>query len=195
MKRVGLTGNIGSGKSTVIKIFEVLGVPIFSSDQVGRELYSREDVKQKLRSLFPEYNFYPQGIFQKSILAQLIFSDAKALQTVNELIHPLVEAEFKKWSFGFMNEPYVIQESAILFENRLEYRYDKIILVTAPESVRLSRVMERDNVSKSQVLMRMNNQMTEQEMQLKSDYIINNDGCHMLIPQVVKLNEGLQKEA
>lgn len=191
VKRIGLTGNIGSGKSTVASIFEALGVPVFYSDQVAKQMYLRSEVIQKLSALFPEVNLYPGGQFQKSILAGLIFSNPEALKQVNQLIHPLVEEEFTAWCATHAHLPYVLQESAILFENNLQYRYKAIILVTAPEPLRLQRVTLRDGSTPASVKSRISNQMPETEKQELSDYIINNDGHQMLIPQVVELHQKL----
>ncbi len=191
MNRIGLTGNIGSGKSTVARIFEALDVPVFYSDLVARQMYSLPEVVEKLTAFFPEANLYSGGKFQKAILANLIFSNPQALQQVNQLIHPLVEEEFVVWSVKHTHRPYVLQESAILFENHLQQRYNAIILVTAPESLRVQRVTLRDDSSPESVKARISNQMPETEKQKLSDYIINNDGHQMLIPQVVELHQKL----
>jgi len=191
MLRIGLTGNIGSGKSTVSKIFEVLGVPVFSSDEVGKSLYARDDVKKHLRRLFPKRDFYPDGQLDKSALANFIFSDNEALRLINQMMHPLVEEEFQRWAAKQSKHPYVIQESAILFEHGLEHRFDAMILVAAPETIRLQRVMKRDNANRESVEARMNNQMDEEYKRKLSRFVVENDGLQMVIPQVMDIHTKL----
>ncbi len=189
--RVGLTGNIGSGKSTVSKIFEVLGVPVFSSDEVGKGLYAKNKVKQQLRQLFPEHDFYPGGQFDKRVLAKVIFTNDEALNLINQLIHPMVEEEFQRWADDLSQHPYLIQESAILFEHGFESRFDAMILVAAPEELRLQRVMRRDGADRESVESRMSHQMEEDAKRKLSDFIIENDGLQMLIPQVMDIHTKL----
>ncbi|MBU3927865.1 MAG: dephospho-CoA kinase [Bacteroidetes bacterium] len=189
MKRIGLTGNMGSGKSTVARIFEVLRVPVFYSDEVARQLYQRNDVKKELALLFPDNDFYKNGIFQKSVLAALVFSNPESLQKINQFIHPLVEQEFLLWVIDNKDEPYVVQESAILFENKLQSRFDSIIHVAAGEETRKFRIMQRDQIEIDRVEARMKNQLPEREKRLLADYIIENDGNQLLIPQVMALHQ------
>ncbi|PKP32424.1 MAG: dephospho-CoA kinase [Bacteroidetes bacterium HGW-Bacteroidetes-16] len=189
MKRIGLTGNMGSGKSTVARIFEVLRVPVFYSDEVARHLYQRNDVKKELALLFPDNDFYKNGIFQKSELSALVFSNPESLQKINQLIHPMVEQEFQLWVTGYKHEPYVVQESAILFENRLQSRFDSIIHVAAGEETRKFRIMQRDHIEIDRVEARMKNQLPEREKRLLADYIIENNGNQLLIPQVMTLHQ------
>ncbi len=191
MIRIGLTGNIGSGKSTVSKIFEVLGVPVFSSDEVGKGLYAQNKVKQQLRQLFPEHDFYPMGQFDKKVLANVIFTNTEALTLINQLIHPMVEEEFQRWVAGYIKYPYVIQESAILFEHRFERRFDAMILVAAPRTLRLQRVIKRDGANRQNVEARMKNQMDEENKRKLSQFVIENDGLQMVIPQVMDIHAKL----
>lgn len=189
MKRIGLTGNIGSGKTTVARIFETLGVPVFYSDETARSLYLRKDVKEKLMFMFPGVCFYnPEGRFQKAMLANLVFSDPAALAKINHLIHPLVEEEFNAWVRAFQHRTYVVQESAILFENELAHRFQSIIHVSASEEVRLQRILLRDQLDAPKVKARMKNQMPDSEKRKLADYVIENDGDEMLIPQVFALH-------
>ncbi|PIQ35050.1 MAG: dephospho-CoA kinase [Bacteroidetes bacterium CG18_big_fil_WC_8_21_14_2_50_41_14] len=189
MKRIGLTGNMGSGKSTVARIFEVLKAPVFYSDEMARQLYQRSDVKKELALLFPDNDFYMNGIFQKSELAALVFSNPESLQKINQLIHPLVEQEFQTWAIAFKDKPYVVHESAIIFENKLQKRFNSIIHVAAPEEIRKFRIMQRDQVDIQKVEARMKNQLPEEEKRLLADYIIENDGDQLLIPQVIELHQ------
>jgi len=189
MKRIGLTGNMGSGKSTVASIFEVLRVPVFYSDEVARHLYQRNDVKKELALLFPDNDFYKNGIFQKSELSALVFSNPESLQKINQLIHPMVEQEFQLWVTDYKHEPYIVQESAIIFENDLQNRFGSVIHVSAPLEIRLQRIMNRDHLEKDQVEARMSNQLPEESKRNLSDFVIENDGKQLLIPQVMWLHK------
>ncbi|MFA5418357.1 MAG: dephospho-CoA kinase [Bacteroidales bacterium] len=185
MKRIGLTGNIGSGKSTVAGMFEVLRVPVFYSDEVAKSLYQRTEVKEELRVLFPDIELFRDGVLQKQLLSKIIFSDKVALQKINRLMHPLVEQEFQHWKNSRENCPYVVQESAIIFENNLQDRFNGVIHVAAPLEIRLQRIMDRDHLDRSQAEARMTNQLPEENKRNLADYIIENDGQQLLIPQVM----------
>ncbi len=189
MKRIGLTGNMGSGKSTIARIFEVLRVPVFYSDDVARQLYQRNDVEKELALLFPDNDFYKNGIFQKSELSALVFSNPESLQKINQLIHPLVEQEFQLWVIDYKHEPYVVQESAIIFENSLQHRFKSVVHVSAPLEIRLQRIMNRDHLEKNQVEARMSNQLPEESKRSLADFVIENDGKQLLIPQVMWLHK------
>jgi len=192
MLKVALTGNIGSGKSIVTRIFRTLGVPVFIADIEARLLYFRDDVKEIIRQELGDGVFNDSGEIDTKALAGVIFSDKQALKTVNNIIHPLVYHEYKNWLDLYSDEPYTIHESAILFENNLISRYDKVIVVTAPESLRLKRVMERDGVSAEKVKARMANQWPEEEKVKKADFVIINDGEHLLIPQILQIDKILK---
>ena len=192
MIKVALTGNIGSGKSIVTRIFRTMGIPVFIADIEARLLYYREDVKDSLRQKLGEAVFDSYGEVDTKALAHVIFTDKKALKTVNDLIHPLVYEKYKVWLDEHQDAPYTIHESAILFENNLTSRYDKVIVVTAPEELRLKRVMERDGVSEEQVRARMANQWPEEEKVKKADFVIINDGNHFLIPQILEIDKTLK---
>jgi dephospho-CoA kinase len=189
MKRIGLTGNIGSGKSTVAGIFEVLRVPVFYSDVAAKCLYQRTEVKEELRVLFPDMELFKGGVLQKQLLSKIIFSDKEALEKINRLIHPLVEQEFQHWKNSRENCPYMVQESAIIFENNLQSRFDDVIHVAAPLEIRLQRIMNRDHLDRSQAEVRMSNQLPEENKRNLADYIIENNGQLLLIPQVMWLHK------
>jgi len=184
MIRVALTGNIGSGKSTVAKIFSVYGVPVFNSDIEARMLYFDPEVKTNLRLLFEDMVFKANGDVDTKALASIIFNDKNALQKVNNLIHPLVFEMYNNWCKNHSAEKYTIHESAILFENNLQNHFDIIINVSAPSKLRVNRVMERDNVSKEKVEERMLNQLDDKIKCELSQFVIVNDGDSFLIPQV-----------
>jgi len=193
MKRVAITGNIGSGKSTVSRIFNVMGVPVFYADIEARQLYYREDLKQKLSLIFGDVIFDNSNEIDKKQLANIIFNDATKLQIINNIIHPLVFEKYEQWLESHKNELYTLHESAILFENKLEQHYDFIITVTAPAELRISRIIQRDNIDREKVETRMIHQMSEAEKNKRADYIIVNDGSKLLIPQVLQIDKKLKE--
>ncbi len=193
MKRVAITGNIGSGKSTVSRIFNVMGVPVFYADIEARQLYYREDLKQKLSLIFGDVIFDNSNEIDKKQLADIIFNDAAKLQIINNIVHPLVFEKYEQWLESHKNELYTLHESAILFENKLEQHYDFIITVTAPAELRIARIIQRDNIDREKVETRMIHQMSEAEKNKRADYIIVNDGSKLLIPQVLQIDKKLKE--
>jgi len=192
MIKVALTGNIGSGKSIVTRIFKTMDIPVFIADIEARQLYYREDVKGVLKQKLGDGIFGQDGEINTRALADIIFNDKKALRTVNSIIHPLVYEEYQQWLDIHRDAPYTLHESAILFENNLTAHYHKTIVVTAPEAIRLKRVMERDNMTEEQVRARMANQWPEENKAKKADFVIINDGKHFLIPQILEIDKRLK---
>lgn len=194
MIKVAITGNIGSGKTIVSNIFEVLGVPVFHADVEARLLYSREDVKLLLMHHFGEQIFTENNEVDKKRLAKIIFNDKSKLKLINSIIHPLVFEEYKLWLLKNGEFPYTLHESAIIFENKLEERYDLIIAVLAPLAVRLERIIKRDKIGEDEIKARMANQMSDEEKAKRSDIVIINDGKQLLIPQVLKIDQILKNK-
>ena len=194
MKEIGLTGNIGSGKTTVSKIFETLAIPVFYSDVQAKLLYYRDDVKHNILEVLGNsiFNSAKEVDFKK--LAAVIFNDSKALEFINKLIHPLVFDAYREWKASVMSAPYVIHESAILFEHQLQERFDKTVVVYCPEKIRIKRVSARNSVSLDEIKSRISNQMNDKLKNKLADLIIVNDGNEMLIPQVMKMHESLNKQ-
>jgi len=171
---VGLTGGIGSGKTTIGKCFESYGIPLYIADKEAKALMNRSKViKRKLIQLFGELA-YKKGSLNRPFLASKIFNDETLLAKMNAIVHPKVASHFKKW-LKKQNSPYVIKEAAIIFENNLEYQYDYIITVVADEDSRIKRVMSRDNTSKQRVESIIKNQLTDEEKIKKSDFVIFNN--------------------
>jgi dephospho-CoA kinase len=191
MLRVGLTGNIGSGKSLVASIFQTLGTSVFCADAEAKKLYERNSVKDQIRRWFGSQIFTEEGVIDRKALAGIIFNDEDELKKVNELIHPLVRESFHEWISERQNDPYVIYEAAILFESGHYKELDKIILVTAPADIRIKRVMERDGIPREDVLARMAHQCEEEKKMHLADFIIRNDGKEMVIPQVMEVHRRL----
>jgi len=190
MKIAGLTGNIGSGKSTVAKVLVEMGVPVFDADSESKKILEKDPgLHQQLRSVFGDGIFTENKPDRKKIAA-VVFNDPEKLGKLNALIHPLVQKRFDDWC-KMQNSDLVVKEAAILIESGFNRNTDEIILVTCPEEIRIERVMKRDNVSREAVLARMKNQMNEEEKVKLSGFIIINDGNHLLIPRIIQY---LQKQ-
>lgn len=188
MLRIGLTGGIGSGKSTVARIFQSLGIPIYSSDIEAKRLM-REDafVRSAIQLAFGA-DIYVNGLPDTRRLASIVFNDPAALEKLNQIIHPATMADAKKWMQA-QQAPYVIKESALLFESGAAEGVDRIVGVYAPQSLRIQRVMQRESVDRETVLARMNRQINEEIKRRLCDYIITNDEQQPLLPQVLALHE------
>ena len=173
MKIVGLTGGIGSGKSTVAKMFEELGVPVYYADVEAKKLMQSSPVlRKKIIALIGTKAYRAEDI-NRSYIAQVVFNDRKKLEQLNALVHPEVENHFKKW-LVLQNSAYVIQENALIFENNKQGHYDSIITVTAPFEKRIERVMKRDGVPKQQVLDRIDNQIDDDYKVRHATFVIQN---------------------
>jgi dephospho-CoA kinase len=187
MLKVGLTGGIGSGKSTVAKVFEVLGVPVFRADDVARRLQDGDpDVKQAIGEAFGGW-LYASGKLDRAALAHIVFHDRHALAKLNAIVHPATRRAFQEWC-GRQTAPYVVMEAAILTESGGAAAFDQLVVVSAPEDVRLQRVMARDEADREAVLARMRNQVDEAARLANADHVIRNDGTSLLIPQVLDLH-------
>ncbi len=193
MKLIGLTGNIGTGKSTVARIFEILGIPVYHADKEARTLLDTEDVKHQISSLFGKHLLSLQNKVDRKALAEIVFNDKEKLTVLNKLIHPLVEKDFKKWCNDKNDQVYVLHEAAILFESGFDRLFDANILVTAPEELCIKRVLERDGFPEQMVTDRIKNQWTQEKKQKLSDYLIVNDENSMLIPQVLAIHSKISK--
>ena len=191
-KLVGLTGGIGSGKTTVAKYFEELGVPVYIADSEAKALMNRSKViRRKLIALFGN-EAYLENTLNRLFIAQQIFNDKKLLNAMNAIVHPKVASHFKRW-VNKQDSPYVISEAAILFENGSYKKYEFIITVTAPENIRLQRVIKRDNSNKQKVEAIMANQWSDQEKIKRSDFVIENIDLEQTKIQVRKIHKKILK--
>lgn len=191
MLRVGLTGNIGSGKSTVARIFGFLGVPVFIADIRARFITDQPSITKSIADAFGEEVISRSGEIDRKKLGSVVFSDPSKLALLNSIIHPAVRKEFDAWCTLFDDRPFVIQEAAVLFESGQALNFDRIIVVTAPEALRIERVILRDNMDREEVIKRIGAQWPEEEKKAKADFIVVNDGSRMVIPQVIDIWEKL----
>lgn len=189
---VGLTGGIGSGKSTVAKLFEVMGVPVYNSDTRAKEMYYMPEVKEQVIRLLGTNAYDGNGKLNPSHVSKIIFGDSGILQKINSIIHPAVEADFKEFVAHHENKKLIIKESALLFETGLYKKLDKIILVTSPLDLRIARVQSRDQVAEEEIKKRINHQLSDEKKVPISDFVICNDEVQGLIPQVLAVFEKLK---
>ncbi len=192
--KLGVTGGIGSGKTTVCRVFKVLGIPSFMADERAKVLMnSNVSVREQLNALAGT-DLYGRGTLDKRELARLIFNNAELLNRVNEVVHPLVFAEFDEWSKE-VSEPYVIMEAAILFESNAHLLVDKVVSITAPIEERISRVMGRSDLTRGQVLERVNSQLDDDERNQRADYVISNSDSELIIPEILRIHEDMLRLA
>lgn len=193
MKRplhIGITGGIGSGKSLVCRIFNLLGVPVYDADSRAKSIMTTDGILvSQIRKEFGVLSFRADGSVNREYLAEHVFSDPEKLKLLNSLVHPRVGEDFSRW-VKEQDSAYVLKEAALLFEAGSNTSLDKIIVVSAPEELRIKRVLERDkHRTKQQVKDIIRNQLKEEEKLKRADYIIVNDESKPLIPQVLKLHK------
>ena len=190
---VGLTGGIGSGKTTVAKLFKELDIPVYIADVEAKLLMNKSKViKRKLIALFGE-NAYVDGTLNREFLAHTIFYNKSYLDKMNAIVHPKVGAHFKRW-LSKQITPYVIKEVAIIFEQKQEAQYDYIITVVADKEQRIARIIKRDHSNKDKIQAIMNNQLSDEEKIDKSDYVIVNNDLNTLKAQVIATHQSLLKQ-
>ncbi len=194
MLKVGITGGIGSGKTTVCQIFSQLGIPIFNADQAVKDLYANHSgLKIQLQSAFGSEVYTPTNQINIPFLKGLLLSPEKT-EKLNKIVHPLVFQAFYDWA-DQQNAPYVVKEAAILFESGANKTVDSTIGVIAPEEIRIQRVKQRDNRSLEEIQSIISKQLSNDELREKCDYIIENDGSQSLIEQVRELHAQLLHES
>lgn len=193
MLRIGLTGGIGSGKSTVAQIFSVLGIPVYDADSSSKRLMSEdENLKERIVEHFGKES-YSKGQLNTKHLSEQVFRDPKKTELLNSIVHPATIRDAEKW-MRKQNAPYLIKEAALIFESGSNKLLDKVIGVSSPLSLRIERTMKRNNITSSQVEERINLQMNEEKKLRLCDYVIFNDEQQMLIPQVLQLHEEFLKQ-
>lgn len=189
MIKIGITGGIGSGKTTVCKVFQVIGIPVFNADEEARRLMQEnKTLVEKIKTLFGK-DAYEEERLNRAKIASMVFKNPELLQELNALVHPAVGKEFARWAASQENQPYIIKEAAILYESNAHRGLDFVIAVSAPEKLRIERIMQRDGVSEEQVRQRMKNQWPERKKVQLADFVIVNDDKKMILPQVMRLHD------
>ncbi|NOZ34503.1 MAG: dephospho-CoA kinase [Chlorobi bacterium] len=191
MNIIGLTGGIGSGKTIVSQVFMRLGIAVYNSDTEAKIIMNSDsDIINKLKMIFGYDIYDKRNQLDRKKLAQHIFNNKDKLNTVNSIVHPAVKKHFTNW-INKQQSPYIIKETAILFESGIYKDVKKIITVIAPLELRIKRIKERDNMTDDKIIQRINNQ-TDDNFKIKhSDYIIINDEKELIIPQILKIHEKL----
>ena len=196
-KQIGITGGIGSGKSLVCRIFQCFGIPVYDADSHAKELMTTDGILiSNIKKEFGELSYNTDGSLNRNYLSLSVFNDAEQLKKLNQLVHPRVAIDYKQWVDNKVGVPYVLKEAALLFEAGSNQQLDKVIVVHAPETIRIKRVLKRDrHRTEAQIRSIVKNQMPEEEKLKKADFIVRNDETVLLIPQVVELHSLLCKTA
>jgi dephospho-CoA kinase len=188
--KVGLTGGIGSGKSTVARVFEVLGIPVYYADAEAKRLMNEDaGLKQGIMHHFGS-GAYSNGVLNRSFISGIVFNDPAKLELLNSLVHPVTKKNAEAWMLK-QTSPYAIHEAALIFEAGVNERLDYVIGVSAPQPLRIQRAVERDGMAVEEILKRMNQQMGEDEKMKRCDFVVINDEQQLLIPQVLALHQKL----
>ena len=188
--RLGVTGGIGSGKSTVCRVFSILGAPVFSADEAARIIMDTDpDVIKAVNDIVGK-NVYSNGKLLRRELAELIFNNTILLEKINSLVHPLIFRQFEDWEKS-QDYPYVIMEAAILFESGADKMVDKILTVTAPEEERIMRIQKRNNLTREEIIARIKNQFDDEFRIKRSDYVVDNSGHNLILPRILEIHREL----
>ncbi|RDC62278.1 dephospho-CoA kinase [Adhaeribacter pallidiroseus] len=197
MLKLGITGGIGSGKSLICRVFALLGIPVYDSD--GRAKWVMQylpELQQELRTAFGPNAFDANtGLLNRAYLAQLVFQNPERLAVLNGLVHPRVKQDFTDWAAAQTNAPYLIKEAALMYETEAHKQVDKMVLVTAPEPLRITRTLRRDSHRTAlDVQAIMQKQLTDEEKIKRVDFVIRNDEQQLIIPQVLAIHHQLVTE-
>lgn len=191
MLKVGITGGIGSGKTTICRVFEVLGIPVFYADIVAKQIMVTDPILiEGIIATFGKQSYFESGVLNNKHIASIVFNDIDELRKLNSLVHPAVFRAFDYWVSEIPSAvPYILKEAALLFESGSYKMCDKNILVTAPVSLKIARVTQRDSVTEIDVKARMDKQFTDEQKSLLSDYFIDNTENKSVIMQVLDLHQ------
>jgi dephospho-CoA kinase len=190
MLKIGITGNIGSGKTTVSKIFEVLGIPVFYADDAAKKVMVEDPILiDALKEAFGAEAYFNDGALNRKHIASIVFNNETELTKLNSIVHPAVFRAFDNWVGQVKNAPYVMKEAALLFESTSYKMCDYSIMVTAPLELRIDRVMKRDGLTRKEIKSRDARQLPEEKKIQLADYVIRNDDTELVIPQVLELHQ------
>ena len=193
--RIGITGNIGAGKTTVCRDFERLGVPVYYADVRAKELMNENpELRRSIADDFGVESYGPDGALNRPYLAERVFNDPAALARLNAYVHPTVAADAAAWH-GRQTAPYTLHEAAILLEIGSREHYDGMIVVACPYPIRMARVMVRDGISETAFAARADKQWSDDRKEAAADFLIRNDGHHLLLPQVLATDRQLRQRA
>lgn len=198
MLKIGITGSIGSGKTLAASIFKQLGVPVYNADERAKYLMvANPQIIEMVSTLFGAESYLVDGSLNRALIANLAFNNKALLSQLNQTVHPIVFADFDQWVLLQIENkvPFILKEAALMFETDSYKGLDEYIVVTAPEALRISRTMERDNITEEQVRQRMNNQLSQEDKLAKAHYELKNDGQTSLIEQIVLLHKQLLEKA
>ncbi len=194
MLKIALTGGMGSGKTFIGNIFAGLGIPVYNADTEAKKLmYTNRILKQKIKALLGKNAYYRNGRLDRTYVAKKIFGNSSLLKKINALVHPVVQQDFQEWA-NKQASKYVIEESALIFEINAQSNFDKVILVTADEEIRINRIIKRDKLSKKVIEKRLENQWPEERKIPLAHFVIENNGTRSLIRQVFKIHRTLIAE-
>lgn len=192
MIKLGITGGIGSGKSTACKVFSALGIPVFEADSEAKKIINTNpEVRRQLIQLFGTEVYLEDRTVNRKYLADIVFNNRSLLSELNKIVHPAVRLTFIEWS-KIQDSPYVIHEAAILFESGFHRIMDKTIVVVADENQRISRVLKRDDVSMELVRQRMQHQWSDEEKIKLADFVIRNNDDELIVPQIIEIDKKLR---
>ncbi len=190
MLKIGITGGIGSGKTTVCKVFELLGVPVFYADDVAKSIMHTDPIlKSGILEAFGQNSYTQSGELNRSYISSIVFNDKHELEKLNSLVHPAVFRAFDTWVLSQKEASYVIKEAALLYESDAYKMCDQTILVISPIETRISRVKARDGINAEDIQLRMNRQFSDEQKMKFADHILNNDERQLLIPQIIQLHQ------
>jgi dephospho-CoA kinase len=191
MLKIGITGGIGSGKTTVCKIFSVLGIPVYRADRMAKIFVN--EVSEIREGIIREFGAeaYTPDTYNSKYISKIVFGNKRKLKKLNSIIHPYVAQDFLSWANKQKNTKYLLKEAAILFESGADQNMDYTIVVNAPLDLRIQRIIERDGLSKNMIEQRMKNQWPTEKIRALADWVIENDENHLLLPQVLSIHEQL----
>jgi len=192
--KIGITGGIGSGKTTACRIFEQLGIPVYYADERAKQLMAEEpELRSEIIRIFGPAAYQADGQLNRQHIAKQAFNDQALLQQLNAAVHPAVARDSQAWHEQQQKVPYTLKEAALLYESGSDKALDKVIVVSAPEQLRLQRVMQRDGVDEAAVRARMDRQMPQEEKVRRADFVLHNDGKQSLIQQIHRIHQTLQR--